>query len=315
MKILIVGPPAFGYTKYIYDALIKNNTLYVDFVYIDKSKFKYKNFAHKARNFVLKTFFNKNLKIEFQDQIVLNSLNSVKEWDQVFIIRPDLLKDKTLLEIKSKAKKLITFYYDSTRRFSRKKNIINFFDEVYSYDKLDIKKYNLKFLTNYIFAESHHKDYEYLFFNISSHDLRFEKINRISAYIKSKNWSSKVIVFHPTLKGVTFSEFLTIDSKHRTVSEVSSMIQKSKIIFEVQREDQVGLSFRIFEALGHCKKIITTNSDIVNYDFYNPQNILVVDINNLNIPDEFVNSPYAIIDDSILKKYRIDNWVKEVFKV
>ena len=65
---------------------------------------------------------------------------------------------------------------------------------------------------------------------------------------------------------------------------------------EIQRTEQVGLSFRIFEALGHRKKLITTNKDIVNYDFYHPQNILVVDENTIEIPEEFVTSPYVEIE-------------------
>ena len=65
---------------------------------------------------------------------------------------------------------------------------------------------------------------------------------------------------------------------------VEKLILKSKIIVEIQRNDQIGLSFRIFEALGYRKKLVTTNTDVVNYDFYNPQNILVIDENNIEIP-------------------------------
>lgn len=315
MKILIVGPPAFGYTRYIYDALCKIKNVDADLVYIDKSRFKYKNSSHRVLNFFSKTFLNVNSKIVFQDQIVLNKLNSTTTWDIVFIIRPDLLSDKSIKEISDKTDKCIAFYYDSIRRFPRKQNILPFFDQVYSYDKIDVKKYNLKFKTNYIYHESNETNHEYTFFNISSHDMRFESIKKISSYIASKKWSSKVIVFHPKKIIEDGNHYLTVDNKLRTVKEVSLMIKKSKILFEVQRDDQVGLSFRVFEALGHKKKLITTNQDIVNYDFYHPQNILVVDVDNLHIPNEFVESPYFDIDKSILEHYKIDNWVKQIFDI
>ena len=144
MKILIVGPPAFGYTRYIYDALKKRDNVFVDFVYIDKSKFKYKNSLHRVFNFFQKTFLNENSKNIFQDQIVLNKVNSTPKWDIVFIIRPDLLSNKSIKEISNKTNKFITFYYDSIRRFPRKQNILSFFDEVYSYDKIDVEQYDLK---------------------------------------------------------------------------------------------------------------------------------------------------------------------------
>ena len=100
-----------------------------------------------------------------------------------------------------------------------------------------------------------------------------------------------------------------------SITEVEKLILKSKIIVEIQRNDQIGLSFRIFEALGYRKKLITTNTDVVNYDFYNPQNILVIDENNIEIPEDFVTSPYVDIDETILDKYRLENWVKPIFNL
>ncbi|WP_228731997.1 MULTISPECIES: hypothetical protein [Pseudomonas] len=53
---------------------------------------------------------------------------------------------------------------------------------------------------------------------------------------------------------------------------------------------QAGLSFRFFEAMTSRKKVITTNKSVVDYDFYNPANILVID-----------------------EKYTLQGWVKTVF--
>jgi hypothetical protein len=111
------------------------------------------------------------------------------------------------------------------------------------------------------------------------------------------------------------AEHVEIITTQKSITEVSELIQKAKIIVEIQRTEQVGLSFRIFEALGHRKKLITTNKDIVNYDFYHPQNILVVDENNIEISEDFVTSPYVEIDETILSKYKIENWVKPIFGI
>ena len=111
------------------------------------------------------------------------------------------------------------------------------------------------------------------------------------------------------------SEYITIIKEQIQVDKVADLIKKSKIIIEVQRKEQIGLSFRVFEALGHHKKLVTTNADVVNYDFYNPQNILVVDEDNIQIPDDFVTSEYIPIDDNILDQYRLKHWVKRVFEL
>jgi hypothetical protein len=62
------------------------------------------------------------------------------------------------------------------------------------------------------------------------------------------------------------------------------------------------------------KKLITTNSDIVNYDFYNPNNIHLIDENNPMIPTSFFESKYEDIPESIYKKYTIDSWLHEMLK-
>ena len=111
------------------------------------------------------------------------------------------------------------------------------------------------------------------------------------------------------------TEYIEAIRTKRSIQETSELIQKSKILLEIQNPKQIGLSFRVFEALGHRKKLITTNKDIINYDFYHPQNILVLDENKIEIPEDFVSSPYLEINKAILSKYKIANWVKHIFEL
>lgn len=313
-KIVIIGPPAFGYTKYIADALEKRDDVEVNLIYIDKSTFKYRNKTHKIKNFLCKTFLGINLKKQYQDNLVLDKISVLEKQDYIFTIRPDLLKNKTLKTLKKNTKNNLAFYYDSITRYPRKGKIISYFDKIYSYDKEDIELHKFSFLTNYIYQESNIENHDYLFFNISTHDFRFKSLEKVAKYINEKRWSSKIFVYHSD-PSVEKSQYLEIIHQVKSVSEINDLMKHSKIIVEIQRNDQVGLSFRIFEALGHHKKLITTNIDIVNYDFYNPQNILVIDENNIEIPEDFVNSPYIEVDETILSKYRVENWVKPVFRL
>ncbi|WGD33966.1 hypothetical protein [Olleya sp. YS] len=309
-KILIVGPPSLGYLTKIDQQLNLREGVQSDIVLIDKFTFKYKNFGHKIVNFLSKVFLAKNLKKEHVNTVIINKINQLGPQDLIFIIRPDLLKPKTLKYLKTQTKSLQAFYYDSTRRFPKKVDIIPLFDKVYSYDRLDVDKYNLEFLTNYIFDESENTNHEQLFFNISTHDYRYEAMERLAKYIHEKQWSKEILVLGPDDLA---SEYLTIIHQQIPVDEVAKKINKSKIIIEIQRKEQVGLSFRIFEALGHRKKLITTNADVVNYDFYHPQNILVIDEDNIEIPEDFVTSPYVPVEDEILNQYRLNYWINKVF--
>ncbi|MEM6721141.1 MAG: hypothetical protein AAF611_17560 [Bacteroidota bacterium] len=309
---MVIAPFAFGYTAHIQQALQQYKDVHAEILYLDQPAFQYKNTFHKAQNFFSKLFLGKNLKKTFVSDRIKTSLKALGEQDEIFIIRPDMLPDATLEFIKSYTKKCIAYYYDSTRRFPRKVDIISMFDVVYSYDKLDVEKYNLFFLTNYIFEESNHADYDYQFFNISTNDYRFPLLENLAKYLKENDWTYNIQVYNGSDMPTKYVEIITTQ---KSIEEVSNLIQKAKIIVEIQRTEQVGLSFRIFEALGHRKKLITTNNDIVNYDFYHPQNILVVDENNIEIPADFVTSEYIEIDEKILSKYKIKNWVKPIFNL
>ena len=310
-NILVIAPFAFGYTDHIVTALNTKDGVNADILYLDKPDFKYKNLGHKIKNFVSKVF-GKNLKKTFVFDRIKAEVSKLETQDSIFVIRPDMLDDATLKFLKTKTQNFIAYYWDSTRRFPRKIEIVNYFDTVYSYDKQDVAKYGFKKLTNYIFTENRSKDYDYLFFNISTNDHRFPLIENLAGYLKRHDWSYTIKVYNGTPFETEHVEPITTQL---SISEVEKLILNSKIIVEIQRNDQIGLSFRIFEALGYRKKLITTNKDVVNYDFYNPQNILVIDENNIEIPEDFVNSPYVDIDEVILDKYRIENWVEPIFNL
>ncbi len=310
-KILIITPIAFGYTKYIYESLSKFENVDSSLIYIDNINFRYRNLAHRTKNFLLKTFFKINIKKRYITELI----NSYDQQDEIFIIRPDLLDDYVLRFTKRKTKKLSAFYFDSIGHFPRKKDIIPFFDSILSFDKTDVKNHGFEFCTNYIFDSC--IDYtpeKNTFFNISGHDddFRFAKLESLARYISRKDWSYKFISVSKRIKE---SNFLTISKNIIPVEEIKSLLLSSKILVEFQRENQIGLSFRVFEALGYNKKLITTNTDIINYDFYHPQNILVLNPDVLKIPSSFVESPYVEIPEYILAPYRIDNWVKKVFNL
>lgn len=311
-KILIIGPPSLGYLKKINENLQNRDGITSSIILIDRFTFKYKDFLHRASNFINKVFFNKNLKNEYVNTQVIERVNALGDQDLIFLIRPDLLKVETLNYLKTKTTSLEAFYYDSTRRFPGKVDIIPLFDKVYSYDRIDVETHNLELLTNYIFSESDERAYETIFFNISTYDYRYKAMENLAKYIQEKKWKKEILVLGPDDLS---SPYLTVIHEQIPVDEVAEKIKKAKIIVEIQRKEQVGLSFRVFEALGHRKKMITTNADIVNYDFYNPNNILVIDEDNIVIPEDFVNSDYQEVDDTILDKYRLDRWVERVFNL
>lgn len=311
--ILVIAPFAFGYTEHIVNALQDEVGISAEIVYLDYPNFHYSNWIHRLQNSASKFLFKKNLKKTFVYDRVKTKVEERSSWDTIFMIRPDMLDNATLDTVRKATPNLKAYYWDSTRRFPRKVDIIHYFDTVFSYDKEDVDTYNFQFTTNYIFYERPlEKVYARLFFNISTNDYRLPILEALTKYIDSKGWSKKILVYNGSEMDMAHVELITTQ---KSIAEVGALIAESKIIVEIQRREQIGLSFRIFEALGQRKKLITTNKDIVNYDFYHPQNIWVLDEKEMHIPEQFVNSPYLEINEAVLDPYRIRNWVRDKFEL
>jgi hypothetical protein len=64
------------------------------------------------------------------------------------------------------------------------------------------------------------------------------------------------------------------------------------------------------DAIGLKKKIITTNSDIIHYDFYSSENILVIPPAKISDIELFLKIPYKSLDEEIRNKYSLHFWIK-----
>lgn len=96
---------------------------------------------------------------------------------------------------------------------------------------------------------------------------------------------------------------------------MQNKIQENSVLLELKRSDNNGCTFRSIDCIGMKKKLITNNKDIVNEDFYSPNNILIIDENNIEIPKEFIYSPYEDLPKEIYEKYSLENWVKQLLDV
>ena len=100
--------------------------------------------------------------------------------------------------------------------------------------------------------------------------------------------------------------------KRFTQIETLKMYAESEIIVDLVRDNQSGLSFRIFEALGLQKNLITNNKSITTYDIYNSGKIVYFD--NLFKPNKFSFNKENYSND-IINKYSIANFIKNIFQL
>lgn len=314
MKITIISFDNWGFNKHIKEVLEKKDHI-VNHIDFNKFVFTYPNFLYKIYNFILKKFFKKNLKTIFFGSRIIEELQKIGEiQDVILTIKGDFIDPKSVLQLKKYCTKSIAFFNDNTIRCPKIIRVIPYFDEVFSFEKADCKKYNLKFATNWIYNFNSIKDTDFDFqvFNISSKDRRLPVFSRIAKELNSRNINYKILIYDKKYNNKNSNiEYI---NKHLPLSEVNKYINKTQVLLDVQRTGQEGLSFRVLESIGLHKKLITTNSDIVNYDFYNANNILVIDENIPFIPVSFFETNYYDLPKEIFEKYTLIGWLDIILK-
>lgn len=120
---------------------------------------------------------------------------------------------------------------------------------------------------------------------------------------KLKYYYHKVLA--PEYRGVKISD---LQFKKLTIDQATWIFQHSRCILDAPQEGQAGLTMRTLECLGAKRKLITTNTDIINYDFYNPTNILVFS-GTFDANSPFFTSPYMDLQGDIYRKYSLKNWL------
>lgn len=317
MKITLITLDNWGFNGFIVNALKEkgHNVQHIDF---DKFLYSYPSKTLRVKNFFRKTFLKKNIKKEHLHVEILDRLERLDFQDVIFMVKADYLLPKTIKAIQPNCTKFISFFNDNYNRAPNIKNIYPYFDEVFSFEKEDVERFKFKFKTNFIYKEfpSSKINEAYAVFNISTYDLkRLQIIEEIAAKLDDINENYSIHSIGKNAKPYQFATKIEYTNKTMSLSEIETHIKSAKALLDVHRENQQGLTFRVFESLGYKKKLITTNKDIINYDFYDANNILVIDKSNVEIPKSFFETPYKELPESIYKKYVLEHWLNEVLNM
>ncbi len=200
--------------------------------------------------------------------------------------------------------KIIFWYWNALKEYNNMviedKNI----DEIWTYNRFDAETYNLKYNSQF-----YHRIDRKKFDDKIENDIIFmgrnkgrkEKIEEINEKLKEKQLKCNFIIIKNEKDYINYNDYIT-------------KVLKSKCIFDYSYTDYNGLSLRPLEALFYRKKLITNNKDIINYDFYRPNNIFVLGIDDMDKIKEFIDSPYEEIDEEIINYYEFNSWLQRFFE-
>lgn len=316
MKITIVAFDLWGFNKKIV-ANLEEKGAEVTFIDSNSIQYHYRNIFEKLINFINKNIFNKNIKKLYREKTVKNYITALSQQDIVLIVNPNHFSLENIKLLKTRTNKLIAYNYDSLARSPLPTDHRNIFDNIYSFDLKDVEKFPyLISITNFNYLDKkiNTSPRNIAFLVVLKSMERERLLKRIADILDKKRKSNyEFIVVKPQLKET--NPKIRLVSKTLSMEDVFEKMNDSKILIDLVRKDQTGLSFRIFEAIALHKKIITNNETIIKYDFYNPNNILVINELSQDIPDDFLNTPYQEISEEIYNKYTLDHWTKTVFEI
>ncbi len=225
--------------------------------------------------------------------------------------------------------RFMLYQWDSQTNFPYIKTVHKYFDKKYSFDKTDVASTEgLSFLPLF-FSRNYEEigrikkqDYKYDFCFIgTAHPKKYKFIKLMSEQLKDVYPKQFIYFFFPSVIVFYYRKFhdKELRKAHRTEfhytplkgEEMEDIYKNSRCVLDSAQAGQIGLTIRVLEALGAKKKLITTNEDVVNYDFYCPENIYIYD-GKIDLENCFFTENYKEIDESIYQKYSLGNWLKEI---
>lgn len=320
-KICIISFDHWNYDKHIVTALEAKG---IESFHIKIGEFQYKNFGERLGNTFSKVFLGKNPKIKKRQDFILKTLESRGFQDQILVINPELIDKEYHLAIKKYTAKYIAYLYDSMQRCPIPHLLDGIFDTIFSFDKEDCKQYGFLETTNYIYFDP--KKYQNTAIQnqciyIGSIDERLDKIEQIGRFLKKNNKSFQLYAIGKkatwySLKNKFTKKYECIQWRRKRFSQEETLVKysQSAILLDIVRNNQTGLSFRIFEAIGLQKNVLTNNAIISEYDLLESGKIKIIPtMENLSIDDfTFTEKEYSA---ELQKEYLLSTWVEKVFSL
>lgn len=315
-KTIIFGVPKL----FNLDNMIETELKAVGFktinISVHTNTFKYKNIFQHLESFFVKNFlrqrhYKKVLNFRQSESRIKAQLQDIDQVDYIFIIRPEVYPFDFLKELKKKGKKMIGYQWNGLKRYPDTIKYIPLFDRFFVFDGEDLDTPCVLPTTNFYpttIPVDHSVERTDVFYTGSFYRKRMvqlcdliEKCRALGLNVHYHLFASRKKRFVPCN--------LTLTSKVLNYERNIQYTYNTKVLLDLKVVEHEGLSFRILEAVGFEKKLITTNSRVRDYDFFHPNNILIWTGQSKEELAEFIKKPYVPISASIKMKYSFKNWI------
>ena len=245
--------------------------------------------------------------------------------DFLIIISPECITPEILKQFREKCSNIVVYMWDSFKNKPQALDLIPYCDAFYTFDSDDAELYNIK-LKPLFYSNAYKIDvlsecpqYDISFIG-TVHSSRYEQVRKIC-----NGFRCYAFFYCPSYIVFLFKKYVTREIKRVSLKDVSfrslgkddvvSVVVNSKCILDISHPLQQGLTMRSIETLGAKRKLITTNKNICHYDFYNEDNILIIDdsVTTKQI-ESFLQKKYKTLTAELYNKYSVNYWVKDFLR-
>jgi len=255
-----------------------------------------------------------------------------KQFDYFLLIKGEAVP-KFFIEYLKKTSPAIKMFYYTYDSFKNNKNgleIMNMFDSKFTFDSNDATTYGMRFrplffASNYADLYRVQKvDFVYsLAFIGTAHSDRYTIAENAFKWCEKNGLKMFTFYFSPSrllfkIKKLTEKSFKDFDNEKISFhslshTEIVEIYRDSKAILDINHPGQNGLTMRTFETLGAGRKLVTTNENIKNYPFYEPQNIWIINREQPKFDSAFFESDFLPIDEDVYRGMSLTGWIEEIF--
>ena len=210
---------------------------------------------------------------------------------------------------------IIVWYWNEVKSEKKLQNQDAF--DIWSYSPADCREYWLIYNSQFYFdsvvkryrdvREQREMRGERSFIFMGREKGRSDQINAVAEAIKQCGWGCQIDYLstckndRPHKSGNPYTKGFGYDTYVQKVMAYQG-------ILDVAFKENSGLSLRTMESIFFHKKLITNNSLVSTYDFYDENNIYIWGKSGMSL-EEFLARPYRPVPDSICNQYLITSWL------
>ncbi len=249
------------------------------------------------------------------------------DYEIILIVQGEGVTGNTIVGLRKAYPKarLVFHTWDSIENKPFSTRNLRFYDTCSTFDQVDAKKYGMFFRPLFYsdgFDQPPEIEFEYdLSFIGTVHSDRYRIVHTllkklppetqtfVYLYLQAPWMYDLRRMFTTTIDGAKPEDF---GYEPLTKELVQTTFFRSRAILDIEHINQRGATMRTMEALGSKRKLVTTNANLRDYDFYNPINIQIIDRKVPCLNHEFLQTPYQPLPEEIRQKYSIRTWIREV---